>query len=198
VNSPRRGLPTSRPRSGATGRPRPQRCETGRVDATELRAVQAPLKEKYRTEPDSALVPVRASASFADGGLTATVEGFAGPVRAGLHPAAGGSEQDACSGDLLLEALLGCAGVTLRTVATAMGVEIRSAHLQATGTFDIRGTLGVDRTVPVGVTGIEVTAEVDTDADEATLEKLARSTERYCVVAQSLAEKPTFVIRRAG
>jgi len=168
------------------------------VDATELRAVQAPLKEKYRTEPDSALVPVRASASFADGGLTATVEGFAGPVRAGLHPAAGGSEQDACSGDLLLEALLGCAGVTLRTVATAMGVEIRSAHLEATGTFDIRGTLGVDRTVPVGVTGIEVTAEVDTDADEATLEKLARSTERYCVVAQSLAEKPTFVIRRAG
>ncbi|MFC7404073.1 OsmC family protein [Georgenia alba] len=168
------------------------------MNAAELRAVQGPLKEKYRNDPDSAATPVRASATFAEDGLTATVDGFAGTVRAGLHPAAGGSGDDACSGDMLLEALLGCAGVTLRTVATAMGLQVRSARLEATGSFDVRGTLGVDRTVPVGVTGIEITAEVDTDADDEALAKLARSTERYCVVARSLAEPPTFTVRRAG
>ncbi|WP_166850556.1 OsmC family protein [Isoptericola sp. BMS4] len=167
------------------------------MDATELRTRQAPLKERYRADPAAARTVVSARGDLRDPGVTATVEGFAGPVRAGLHPATGGDGSDACSGDMLLEALLACAGVTLRSVATAMGLTVRSATLSARGEFDARGTLGVDRSVPVGVTGVTVTATLDTDADDAALDRLARSTERYCVVGRSLAQPPTFRVLRA-
>lgn len=166
------------------------------MDASALRALQAPLKEKYRAEPPSARTPLRAQADFRDEGVTCTLDGWAGPVRAGLHPATGGDGSDACSGDLLLDALLACAGVTLRSVATAMGLDVRAARLRADGWFDARGTLGLDRTVPVGVQDVVVTVELDTDADDAALERLARSTERYCVVGQSLAQPARFVVRR--
>lgn len=168
------------------------------MDATELRAAQAPLRDRYRDDPSAARTPLQAEASFADKGVTCTVDGWAGPVRAGLHRATGGDGADACSGDMLLEALVACSGVTLRSVATAIGVEIRSASLRADAVFDARGTLGMDRTVPVGVTDIVVTAELDTDADDKALERLARSTERYCVVAQSLREDVRFRVRRTG
>ena len=170
--------------------------QTVPMDAAALRAVQAPLKEKYRTDPDAARHRLTARGSFTDPGVTATIEGFAGPVRAGLHPAAGGDGSDACSGDMLLQAVLACAGVTLRSVATAMGVPVRGADLVAEGWFDARGTLGVARDVPVGVTDVVVTATLDTDADDVALERLARSTERYCVVGRSLAQPPRFVVRR--
>ena len=166
------------------------------MDNTTLREMQTPLKEKYRSDPATARTPLKARGDFRDGGVTCTVEGWAGPVRAGLHQATGGDGNDACSADMLLEALLACAGVTLRSVATAMGVTLRSAALSADGEFDARGTLGVDRQAPVGVQDIVVTAEVDCDADDATLERLARSTERYCVVGQSLRDSARFVVRR--
>jgi uncharacterized OsmC-like protein len=166
------------------------------MDVAELRELQAPLKQAYRDDPASARTPMRASATFADPGITATVQTWAGPVRAGLHPATGGDGSDACSGDMLLQALLGCAGVTLRSVATAMGIDVRSARLTAEGEIDARGTLGVSKEAPVGMHGIRVLAELDTDADDATLEKLGVLTERYCVVAQTLAEPPTFTISR--
>ncbi|RJS44858.1 OsmC family protein [Nocardioides cavernaquae] len=168
------------------------------MDAGELRAAQAPLKERYREDPASAVTPVHATGDFGDEGITATIDGFAGPVRAGLHRATGGDGSDACSGDMLMEAVLGCAGVTLRSVATAMGISIRSASLVAESAFDARGTLGVDRSVPVGVGPITVTATFDTDADQATLDRLGSLAERYCVVGQSLATPPTIVVRRAG
>ncbi len=166
------------------------------MDSSTLRALQAPLKEQYRSRPESARTPVAAQADFRDDGVTCTVDGWSGPVRAGLHAATGGSGDDACSGDLLLEALLACAGVTLRSVATAMGLDVRSAVLAADAVFDARGTLGLDRSVPVGLQEVVVTVELDTDADDAALERLALSTERYCVVGQSLRERPRFVVRR--
>ncbi|WP_423464060.1 OsmC family protein [Promicromonospora sp. MS192] len=168
------------------------------MDATELRARQAPLKERYRADPGAARTPLGASATFADPGITATVETWSGPVRAGLHPATGGDGSDACSGDMLVEAVLACAGVTLRSVATAMGLPIRSAALAATSSFDARGTLGLDREVPVGVGEITVEAVLDTDADDAALQRLGALTERYCVVGQSLRVPPVIVVRRAG
>jgi uncharacterized OsmC-like protein len=168
------------------------------MDATTLRELQAPLKDKYRSESATARTPLHASADYRDPGVTTTVEGWAGPIRAGLHSATGGDGTDACSGDMLLEALLACAGVSLRSVATAMRLTVRSASLRAEGMFDARGTLGVDREVPVGVQDIVVVAEIDTDADDAALERLATATERYCVVGQSLRESPRFVVQRAA
>jgi uncharacterized OsmC-like protein len=168
------------------------------MDATELRARQAPLKDLYRHDPASAQVAIGARGDYRDPGISCTVEGWAGPVRAGLHHAAGGEEADACSGDMLLEALLACAGVTLRSVATAFGVDLGEVRLRAEGRFDIRGTLGVDRSVPVGVQDVVVTVEVQTEADEATLERLISLTERYCVVGQSLRVPAAFTFRRIG
>ena len=168
------------------------------MDATTLRQTQAPLKDRYREDPSTARTPLHAQASFADPGVSATVPTWAGEVRAGLHSATGGDGADACSGDMLLEALVACAGVTLRSVATAMGIAIRSADLRADGMFDARGTLGVDRSVEVGVSEVVVTAELDTDADDAALAKLGSLTERYCVVGQSLRTPPQIVVRRAG
>jgi len=166
------------------------------MDRNTLREKQAPLKQRYRDEPDSALTPLYASGSFDDPGITCTVESWAGPVRAGLHPATGGDGADACSGDMLLQALLACAGVTMRSVATALGIDIRGARLHANGEFDARGTLGVSRDTPVGVRAIQLVAEVDTDADDQALARLAELTERYCVVAQSLAQLPSLRIER--
>lgn len=166
------------------------------MNITELRARQATLKERYRSDASAARTPVAASGDWRDPGVTTTVDGWAGPVRAGLHPATGGDGQDACSGDMLAQALLGCAGVTLRSVAGAMRLELRAVQLRADGYFDARGTLGLDRSVPVGLQDVVVTADVDTDADDAALARLAELTERYCVVAQTFREVPTFVVRR--
>jgi uncharacterized OsmC-like protein len=166
------------------------------MDAAALRELQAPLKQKYRDDPETARTPMTAHADFSDDGITTTVSTWLGPVRAGFHPATGGDGSDACSGDMLLQALLACAGVTLRSVATAMGVEIRGAELTARAEMDARGTLGVSRETPVGLHTIEVVAELDTDADDDTLATLARLTERYCVVAQTLAERPHLTLRR--
>jgi len=168
------------------------------MDRSTLREIQAPLKQRYRDEPATALTPLHASGSFADPGITCTVESWAGPVRAGLHPATGGDGSDACSGDILLQALLACAGVTMRSVAIALGIDIRGARLHADGEFDARGTLGISRDTPVGVRAISFVAEVDTDADDEALARLAQLTERYCVVAQSLARPPSLRIQRAA
>ena len=164
----------------------------------ELRAAQGPLKERYRQDPDAAITPVRAEADCSDPGITATVAGWNGAVRAGLHPATGGDGSDACSADLLMQALVACAGVTLRSVATAMALEVRAVDIVAEGVFDARGTLGIDRSVDVGVQRVRVVATVDTDADDTALARLAASTERYCVVGQSLRHPPAIEIRRAS
>ena len=163
----------------------------------ELRALQAPLKDQYRDDPSSASTPLAATAECRDRELTCTVASWAGPVRAGLHRATGGDGSDACSGDMLLEALLACAGVTLRSVATAMGLDLGSVSLRADATFDARGTLGMDAAVPVGIQGLLVTVEVSGDVEDDRLERLARTTERYCVVGQSLREPARVVVRRA-
>jgi uncharacterized OsmC-like protein len=171
------------------------------LDASGLRERQAPLKQRYRDDPGSAQVPLTAEGGFEagdEGLVTCTVGGWSGPARAGLHQATGGDGQDACSGDMLLEALLACAGVTLRSVATAMGLVVRRATLRADATFDARGTLGLARDVPVGVQGVRVRAELDTDADDAQLAKLAELTERYCVVGQSLRDPVTISVVRSG
>ncbi len=168
------------------------------MDATELRALQAPLKQRYRDDPASARATLHARADFSDDGITCTVQTWAGPARAGFHPSTGGEGGDACSGDMLLQALLACAGVTLRSVATAMSVEVRGAQLRASTEMDARGTLGVSREARVGVGDIDVVAELDTDADDATLAKLAQLTERYCVVAQSLSSPVHLTVARAA
>ena len=165
------------------------------MNRDKLRAVQEPLKARYREDPGAALHPVSASAVFGEP-VTVEVRTAAGAVRAGLHPAAGGDGSDACSGDMLMEALVACAGVTLHAVSVAFGVDLREVEVRAEATFDARGTLGVDRTAPVGVLGPRVVAEVTTDADDPTLQRLATATERYCVVGQSLREPPTIEVRR--
>ena len=166
--------------------------------AEELRGLQAPLKERYRAEPHTADTPLHAAGAFSEPGITCTVQTFAGPVRAGLHRATGGSGDDACSGDMLLEALAACAGVTCRSVATAMSVAYESARIEVVSSFDARGTLGLDRTVEVGIAPAQVTILLETDADDRTLERLGELTERYCVVGQSLRHPPVIVVRRAG
>jgi uncharacterized OsmC-like protein len=161
------------------------------MDAAELRAAQAPLKEQYRADPASARIPIKASSDFRDAGITTTVDGFAGPVRAGLHQALGGTGRDACSADMLLEALLGCVGTTFRSVTTALGVDPGEVTFSATGWFDARGTLGLDREAPIGVQDVVVTITCSAGLDESTISRLQRMTERYCVVGQSLATPPT-------
>jgi uncharacterized OsmC-like protein len=164
------------------------------MDRAELRALQAPVREKYQADPSSALTPVRGEGDWRDDGITATVATWAGPVRAGLHPATGGDGSDACSGDMLMQALVGCAGVTMRSVATAMGLDLGDVAVVAESSFDARGTLGVDRTVDVGIGPVTLTATVDADLDDTTRERLATSTERYCVVGQSLKQVPRVVV----
>jgi uncharacterized OsmC-like protein len=165
------------------------------MDGTTLRELQAPLKQRYRDEPTIALTPLEAPAAFDGAAITCTVQTWAGPIRAGLHPATGG---DACSGDLLLQALLACTGVTMASVATALSIDIRSARLHAQGQFDARGTLGISRDIPVGTHGIQLTADLDTDGDDEVIARLAAMTERYSVVGQRLAEPPHLRIRRTA
>jgi uncharacterized OsmC-like protein len=166
------------------------------MNADELRAVQAPLKQRYRDDPKTAHVTLRAQARLGEG-VTCRVETGKALIEAGLHPATGGSGQGACSGDMLLEALVGCAGVTLGAVATALGITLRDATLHAEGDLDFRGTLGVSKDVPVGFQTIRLRIALDTDASEEQIATLLRLTERYCVVYQTLARPPTLSVSRA-
>jgi uncharacterized OsmC-like protein len=159
------------------------------MNADELRSIQAPLKERYRDRPDAALVTLRAEGRIGEG-VSCRVETGRVLVEAGLHPATGGTGLAACSGDMLLEALVACAGVTLRAVATALGIELRDATVRAEGDLDFRGTLGVSKEVPVGFQRIRLGFDLDTDATDEQLATLLRLTERYCVVYQTLACPP--------
>jgi uncharacterized OsmC-like protein len=165
------------------------------MNAEELRSVQAPLKERYREIPDAALITLRAQGRLGDG-VSCKIETGKALATAGLHPATGGTGQSACSGDMLLEALVACAGVTLNAVATALGIELRNASLDAEGDLDFRGTLGLSREVPVGFKNIRLKFTLDTDASEDQLATLLRLTERYCVVYQTLAHPPALAISR--
>ena len=156
------------------------------MNAETLRSLQAPLKEKYRREPNTALVTLRAEGRLGEG-ITCKIETGKAPVTAGLHPATGGDGLSACSGDMLLEALVGCAGVTLNAVATALGIELRDAKVRAEGDLDFRGTLGVSKNVPVGFERIRLRFDLDTDATAEQVATLFRLTERYCVVYQTLS-----------
>src|SRR6266436_4519093 len=162
----------------------------GIVKSSELRELQAPLKERYRAEPQAALVTLRAHGRLGEESLTCNVETGKAPVEAGLHPATGGDGLSACSGDMLLQALVGCAGVTLRAVATALGIQLRDATIRAEGDLDFRGTLGVSKEVPVGFKQIRLHFDLDTDAREENLATLLRLTEQYCVVYQTLYQPP--------
>jgi uncharacterized OsmC-like protein len=160
------------------------------MDATELRALQAPLKQRYRDAPDTARVTARAEATLDPAAVACSVPAWHHTVIAGLHPATGGDGALACSADMLLEALVACAGVTLRAVATAMGVPLRSGKVIAEGVWDARGTLGIDRAVPVGLTDVTLRFEIDAEADAAKLARLIETTERYCVIYQTLKSPP--------
>ncbi|MGZ6006555.1 MAG: OsmC family protein [Rhizomicrobium sp.] len=163
--------------------------------ADDLRTIQTPIKERYRQTPDAALITLRARGRLGEG-VTCNVETGKALVAAGLHPATGGTGMSACSGDMLLEALVACAGVTLNAVATSLGIELRDASLQAEGDLDFRGTLGVAKNVPVGFQDIRLQISLDTDATEEQLETLLRLTERYCVVYQTLAHPPKLAVSR--
>jgi len=165
------------------------------MNVEELRSAQAPLKQRYREEPDAALITLRAQGRLGEG-VSCRIETGKALVVAGLHPATGGNGHGACSGDMLLEALVACAGVTLNAVATALGIELRDASLQAEGDLDFRGTLGLSREVPVGFQNIRLQFTLDTDATEEQLATLLRLTERYCVVYQTLAHPPVLAVAR--
>jgi uncharacterized OsmC-like protein len=165
------------------------------MNAEQLRALQAPLKQLYREKPEAAHVLARAEAILDPSGIACSIDAWHGKVTAGLHKAGGGSGALACSADMLLEALVACAGVTLRAVATAMGVAINGGRIVAEGVWDARGTLGIDRTVPVGLTEISLRFEVDSDADTAKLERMIQTTERYCVILQTLKTPPKLSFR---
>ena len=159
------------------------------MNADELKAIQAPLKQKYKDDPASAVVTLRAESKSVDG-LSCKVATGKAIVEAGLHPATGGDGSLACSGDMLLEALVACAGVTLRAVATAIGVNLRGATVAAEGDLDFRGTLGVAKDAPVGFRDIRLRFDLDTDAPDDQRATLIRLTERYCVVLQTLKQPP--------
>jgi len=156
------------------------------MQSEELRAMQSPLKDQYKEDPTTAMITLRAHSTLADG-ITCKIDTGREMVQAGLHPATGGDGLSACSGDMLLEALVACAGVTLNAVATALSIQLDDATVHAEGDLDFRGTLGVDREAPVGFKAIRVRFDLKTDADEEQLASLIKLTERYCVVYQSLA-----------
>jgi uncharacterized OsmC-like protein len=156
------------------------------MTADELRALQAPLKARYRERPETALVTLRAEGRIGEN-TTCKLETGKARVEAGLHPATGGDGQSACSADMLLEALVGCAGVTLSAVVTALGIPLRGATIRAEGDLDFRGTLGVSKDVPVGFKEIRLNFDFDTDASEEQITTLIRLTERYCIVYQTLS-----------
>ena len=168
------------------------------MDRDELRAVQAPLKEHYRAEPDAAQITLSASGTLGEG-IACSVQTGRALAEAGLHPASGGDGSLLCSGDMLLEALVACAGVTLRAVATSLEIDVTGGEVRAEGDLDFRGTLGVEREAPVGFSAIRLSFELESDADDQQLATLQRLTERYCVVYQTLASSPslTTVLNRA-
>lgn len=156
------------------------------MDREMLKAVQGPLKEQYREDPDAAVVTLRAEGTLGEG-ITCSVQTGRALAEAGLHPATGGDGRSLCSGDMLLEALAACAGVTLRSVATSLDIPVRGGSVHAEGDLDFRGTLAVDKEAPVGFRAIRLRFDLDTDADTEQLDTLLRLTERYCVVAQTIA-----------
>jgi uncharacterized OsmC-like protein len=160
------------------------------MDSAELRAVQEPLKDSYRQNPHDALITLRAHGQLDDQAIACSVDTGRQLAVAGLHPATGGDGSLLCSGDMLLEALVGCAGVTLRAVSTSLGISVPAGRVRAEGDLDFRGTLGVDREAPVGFSAIRLSFELETDADEEQLATLKKLTERYCVVYQTLAGGP--------
>jgi len=166
------------------------------MDADQLRALQAPLKDQYRQQPQAASITLKASGRLGDG-LTCSVDTGRALVQAGLHPATGGDGLSACSGDMLLQALVACAGVTLNAVATALGITLRDATLQAEGDLDFRGTLGVAKDAPVGFSAIRLAITLDTDASDEQKATLLKLTERYCVIYQTLARPPALQVRLA-
>ncbi len=165
------------------------------MNAEELRALQAPIKARYKDSPQAARVTLSAEGRLGEG-VTCNVQTAKALVAAGLHPAAGGNGASACSGDMLLEALVACAGVTLNAVATALAIEIRGGSVRAEGDLDFRGTLGVDKEAPVGFDAIRLTFDLDTDAPDEKLETLIRLTERYCVIYQTLLRPPQIAVER--
>ena len=165
-------------------------------DREDLRVIQEPLKQRYREEPSAALVTLRASGNLGEG-VTCSVSTGRAIVQAGLHPATGGDGLSLCSGDMLLEALVACAGVTLRAVATSLDVPIRAGRVLAEGDLDFRGTLSVARDAPVGFAAIRLRFELDTDGTEQQLDTLIRLTERYCVVLQTIRTSPEVSVSRA-
>jgi uncharacterized OsmC-like protein len=167
----------------------------GPTNASELRELQAPLKERYRGRPESALITLEAEGTL-DEGISCSVDTGKALVRAGLHPGTGGDGTLACSGDMLLQALAACAGVTMRSVATSMGIEV-SGNVHAEGDLDWRGTLGIDREAPVGFRAIRMRFDLESDASDEELATLQEKTERYCVVLQTLARSPELSVSRA-
>ena len=165
------------------------------MDATTLRAMQAPLKDRYKSDPKSAFITLRAQGTLDDAHIACKVETGRALAVAGLHPATGGSGLELCSGDMLLEALVACAGVTLKAVATALDIPLKTAKVSAEGDLDFRGTLGVDRAAPVGFAQIRLRFDVETDAAQDKLDQLLRLTERYCVVYQTLKSGPPIEVK---
>jgi len=162
------------------------------MDADELRAIQAPIKDHYRADPDSAVVTLHAEGALGTEAIVCSVDTGRALVEAGLHPASGGDGSFSCSGDMLLQALVACAGVTLRSVATARGLDVAGV-VRAEGDLDFRGTMGVDRSAPVGFRDIRLSFDLESDASEEDLAALIATTERYCVVLQTLRAAPTVV-----
>ena len=163
------------------------------MNAEQLRNLQAPIKERYKKEPSAAVITLRAQGRIGEG-IACRVDTGRALVEAGLHPATGGSGMQACSGDMLLEALVACAGVTLKAVATALGIPLRDAKVTAEGDLDFRGTLGVAKDAPVGFREIRLKFDLDTDASEEQQKKLLELTERYCVVLQTIRKSPPVVV----
>jgi uncharacterized OsmC-like protein len=164
------------------------------MDAAQLRAMQAPIKDKYKTDADAALITLRAKGTLDDQNIACKVETGRALATAGLHPATGGSGLELCSGDMLLEALVACAGVTLKAVSTALEIPLKSGTVSAEGDLDFRGTLGVAKDAPVGFREIRLTFDVETDAPQDKLDQLLKLTERYCVVYQTIKSGPPVAV----
>ncbi|MEX1306421.1 MAG: OsmC family protein [Rhodovibrionaceae bacterium] len=164
------------------------------MNADDLRALQSPIKDRYREDPEAAVITMHAEGDLSGDNLVCKVDTGRALVEAGLHEAAGGNGLTACSGDMLLEALVACAGVTLKAVATALGIPLRGGQVRAAGDLDFRGTLGVDKAAPVGFRDIRLDFELDCDADEEQLASLIKLTERYCVVYQTIKNAPPVAV----
>jgi uncharacterized OsmC-like protein len=167
------------------------------MDATALRAMQAPIKDRYKSEPAAAMITLKARGTLDDTNIACKVETGRALAVAGLHPATGGSGLELCSGDMLLEALVACAGVTLKAVATALDIPLKAGAVSAEGDLDFRGTLGVAKDAPVGFAQIRLRFDVDTDAPQDKLDQLLKLTERYCVVYQTIRSGPPVAVTLA-